>query len=146
MARYSDLIMTELKTENEQPITEGDIGGKTSPMHTLVGSEVDETFWENYNILKPESPDSLNSTAASDSISKAVSDALISASTNSTSENLANPPADHANSPANMLSAGNADLKKRKGKSNKQKYPEPAEWIYKGRYASRNVDTTSNLL
>ena len=28
---------------------------KTSPMHTLVGSEVDETFWENYNILKPES-------------------------------------------------------------------------------------------
>ena len=56
----SDLIMTDRKTENEQPITEGDIGGKKSPMHTLVGSEVDETFWENYNILKPETRDSLN--------------------------------------------------------------------------------------
>jgi hypothetical protein len=68
----SDLIMTDRKTENEQPITEGDIGGKTSPMHTLFGSEVDETFWENYNILKPETSDSLNRMATVDTISKAM--------------------------------------------------------------------------
>jgi len=48
-----DLVMTAVQTENVKPITEGDIGGKVVPMHTLINGKFDDEFWEHYNILKP---------------------------------------------------------------------------------------------
>lgn len=55
----TDLIMTDLQTENLQPITIGDIGQKENSMQSFIGSDFDEKFWENYNIMKSETADSL---------------------------------------------------------------------------------------
>jgi hypothetical protein len=101
----SDLIMTDRITTNEQPITEGDIGGKTSPMHTLVGSEVDETFWENYNILKPETRDSINSLKPSDSLSRTIVDTAVSAASTLTAVT-------HGTQAGNFGAGGNGELKR----------------------------------
>lgn len=49
-----DLVMTDLRTDNVQPFTEGDIAGSQAPMHTMIASEYDAAFWENYNVLKTE--------------------------------------------------------------------------------------------
>lgn len=54
-----DLVMTDIKTEDVKPITEGDISKEQRPIHSMIGSDFDEAFWENYNVLKPESTDSL---------------------------------------------------------------------------------------
>lgn len=59
----TDLLMTDIRTENVQPITAGDIGQKENSMASLIGSDFDEAFWENYNILKAEVSDSLRQSA-----------------------------------------------------------------------------------
>ncbi|RAW02870.1 M1 family aminopeptidase [Pseudochryseolinea flava] len=54
-----DLIMTDLKTENPEPITTGDIGKLEGSMKSFIGSDFDEKFWENYNYIKSEKMDSI---------------------------------------------------------------------------------------
>jgi hypothetical protein len=53
-----DLVITNVDTENARPISEGDIGTTETSMHSLVGEDFDEAFWENYNVLKTEGGDS----------------------------------------------------------------------------------------
>jgi len=49
-----DLVMTDLRTDSIKPITDGNIANSQAPMHTMISSEYDEAFWENYNVLKTE--------------------------------------------------------------------------------------------
>lgn len=49
-----DLVMTDLRTDSVQPITADDIAKNQAPMHTMISSEYDEAFWEDYNVLKTE--------------------------------------------------------------------------------------------
>jgi hypothetical protein len=54
-----DLVMTDLRTDNIKPITEGDIGNSTAAVYSFIGNDFDESFWENYNVLMPEHADSI---------------------------------------------------------------------------------------
>ncbi|HEX6225411.1 MAG TPA: carboxypeptidase-like regulatory domain-containing protein, partial [Chryseolinea sp.] len=54
-----DFIVTDIDRENVRPITQGDIGGTKTSLGSLLGSDTDEAFWEHYNVLKTEIPDSL---------------------------------------------------------------------------------------
>jgi hypothetical protein len=54
-----DLVITAVDTANAKPITEGDVSKKDAPVYTMFGNDFDESFWENYNILKSEKADSL---------------------------------------------------------------------------------------
>ncbi len=49
-----DLVITDFRTDHVQPVTEGDISKNQGPIHAMIGSDFDETFWENYNVLKAE--------------------------------------------------------------------------------------------
>lgn len=49
-----DLVMTDLRTDSVQPITEGDIAKNQASMQSMISSEYDESFWENYNVLMTE--------------------------------------------------------------------------------------------
>lgn len=51
----ADLLVTSIQTENVKPITEGDISKNSGPVHSMVSSDFDDAFWENYNVLKTES-------------------------------------------------------------------------------------------
>jgi hypothetical protein len=55
----TDFMVTDINTRDVAPITQGDIGKSEMSMGHLIGNNVDEAFWEHYNILKPVIPDSL---------------------------------------------------------------------------------------
>jgi len=53
-----DLIITDIQTKNVKPITEGNIGTSEATMSRFIDNNYDESFWENYNYLKPIRSDS----------------------------------------------------------------------------------------
>jgi hypothetical protein len=57
----SDMLLqiTGIDTKNRKPIEKGNIGGKQDRFGTLANDQYDETFWENYNIIKPVVSDTL---------------------------------------------------------------------------------------
>jgi hypothetical protein len=59
------LVITDVKTDSVKPFENGNIGSNWTSMNQLTGSDADEAFWENYNILKPV-PDSLRQISAID--------------------------------------------------------------------------------
>lgn len=75
----TDLLITDIDTKNVKPITEGNIGANESPIQTFIGGDFDDAFWENYNILKTESTDSLKDSKTQvlprDSVKKKVNSA-----------------------------------------------------------------------
>jgi hypothetical protein len=54
-----DFVTTDIDTKNAKPITEGDIGKTETPIGVLMGNDLDEAFWENYNTIKSVTIDSL---------------------------------------------------------------------------------------
>ncbi|HEY9044257.1 MAG TPA: carboxypeptidase-like regulatory domain-containing protein [Ohtaekwangia sp.] len=56
------LTITDVNTDSVKSFQEGNIGSNLSSMNNLVSKDADETFWENYNIVKPVLPDSLRQT------------------------------------------------------------------------------------
>ena len=69
-----NLIVTEIDKDSIQRFSEGDIGTNRTSINNLISKEEDVAFWENYNILKPELPDSIKSKfVVIDSIGKAIS-------------------------------------------------------------------------
>lgn len=47
-----DFIVTDINRKDVKPVT-NNIGDKETPMGRIIGNDLDEAFWENYNILKP---------------------------------------------------------------------------------------------
>lgn len=54
-----EFVVTDTNTEGARPITEGNIGSNEGSIGSLVEDVTDESFWEDYNYLKPISQDSL---------------------------------------------------------------------------------------
>ncbi len=54
-----DLVVTDISKDSVQRFTAGNILTTNAAMSSVIGNEVDESFWENYNILKSVVPDSL---------------------------------------------------------------------------------------
>ncbi|MET6996967.1 M1 family aminopeptidase [Chitinophaga defluvii] len=54
-----DLVVTDISKDSVQRFTAGNILNSNAAMSSVIGNEADDSFWENYNILKPVIPDSL---------------------------------------------------------------------------------------
>lgn len=54
-----DLIVTNINTDLAKPIATENIGDNKLPVFALIGSNEDPEFWENFNILKPVTNDSI---------------------------------------------------------------------------------------
>lgn len=54
------LLITDIKTDSVRRFEEGDVGNNRFSLGQIIGSDYEEEFWENYNILKPISPDSVH--------------------------------------------------------------------------------------
>lgn len=59
-----NFIVTDIDTDNVRTFSEDEVAGRGSSIGNMIGNDYDETFWENYNVLKPVLPDSLKSTPA----------------------------------------------------------------------------------
>jgi hypothetical protein len=54
-----NLQITDINTNNRNPITQGNIGNNQGSITSIIGKDYDEAFWENFNIIKPVMPDSM---------------------------------------------------------------------------------------
>jgi len=59
-----DLVVTDISKDSVQRFTAGNILTTNAAMSSVIGNDMDDAFWENYNILKPVIPDSLKHTTA----------------------------------------------------------------------------------
>jgi hypothetical protein len=57
-----DFIVTDVNTKSARPINTDNIGDKEGSIKSFIGNDQDESFWENYNVLKSVSADSIQNT------------------------------------------------------------------------------------
>ncbi|MBY0434613.1 MAG: carboxypeptidase-like regulatory domain-containing protein [Cyclobacteriaceae bacterium] len=56
------LQITDIETLNRNQIAQGNIGNNQAAISTIIGNDYDESFWENFNVIKLVVPDSLKKT------------------------------------------------------------------------------------
>jgi hypothetical protein len=59
-----DLVVTAISKDSVKRFVTGDIRTSNTPMSNLIGKDADDSFWENYNILKPVLADTIKPATA----------------------------------------------------------------------------------